>query len=93
MHPSSFYDLRARYIYSPLYGPYSLSEALEGLLLYSLNKSQDSILIGSKRSLLHELVLELSNVVDDLQGVVPTIFMINLKQRPAQSSVSSQVQL
>ena len=32
MHPSSFYDLQARYVYTPLHGPYSLSEALEGLL-------------------------------------------------------------
>ena len=67
MHPSSFYDLQARYIYTPLHGPYSLSEALEGLIFYSLNISQDFIPIGSKRSLWHELVSELSNVVDDLQ--------------------------
>ena len=67
MHPSSFYDLRARYVYTPLYGPYSLSEALEGLIFYSLNESRDFILIGSKRSLRHELVSELSNVVHDLQ--------------------------
>jgi len=67
MHPSSFYDLRARYIYTPLYGPYSLSEALEGLIFYSLNESRDSILIGLKRTLRHELVSELSNVIDDLQ--------------------------
>ena len=67
MHPSSFYDLRARYIYTPLYGPYSLSEALEGLLFYSLNESRDFILIGSKISLRHELISEISNVVDDLQ--------------------------
>ena len=67
MHPSSFYDLRACYVYTPLHGPYSLSEALEGLLFYSLNESQDSILIGSKRSLWHELVSELSNVIGDLQ--------------------------
>ena len=67
MHPSSFYDLRARYVYTPLHGPYSLSEALEGLIFYPLNKSQDFILIGSKRSLRHELVSELSNVIDDLQ--------------------------
>ena len=66
MHPSSFYDLRARYIYTPLYGPYSLLEALEGLIFYSLDESQDSISIGSKRILWHELVSELSNVVDDL---------------------------
>ena len=66
MHPSSFYDLRARYIYTPLHGPYSLSEALEGLLCYPLNESQDFIFIGSKRFLRHELVSELSNVVDDL---------------------------
>ena len=68
MHPSSFYDLRARYIYTPLHGPYSLSEALEGLISYPLNESRDSISIGSKRSLRHELISELSNVVDDLQG-------------------------
>ena len=67
MHPSSFYDLRARYIYTPLYGPYSLSEALEGLSSYSLKEFQDSISIDSKVSLRHELILELSNVVDDLQ--------------------------
>ena len=67
MHPSSFYDLWARYTYTPLYGPYSLSEALEGLIFYSLNESQDSISIGSKRTLQHELILELSNVTDDLQ--------------------------
>ena len=67
MHSSSFYELRARYVYTPLYGPYSLSEALEGLLFYSLNESQDSIAIGSKRTLRHELIFELSNVVDDLQ--------------------------
>jgi len=67
MHPSSFYDLWARYIYTPLYGPYSLSEALHGLIFYSLNKSRDSISIGSKRSLRHELVSELSNAIDDLQ--------------------------
>jgi len=67
MHPSSFYDLWARYVYTPLYGPYSLSEALEGLIFYSLDESRDSISISSKRSLRHELVLELSNVVDDLQ--------------------------
>ena len=67
MHPSSFYDLRARYVYTPLHGPYSLSEALEGLIFYPLNESQDFISIGSKRSLQHELVSELSNVVDDLQ--------------------------
>ena len=67
MHPSSFYDLRARYVYTPLYGPYSLSEALEGLIFYSLDKSRDSISIGSKWTLRHELILELSNVVDDLQ--------------------------
>ena len=68
MHPSSFYDLRARYIYTPLHGPYSLSEALEGLISYPLNESRDSISIGSKRSLRHELISELSDVVDDLQG-------------------------
>ena len=67
LHPSSFYDLRARYIYTPLYGPYSLSEALEGLVFYSLDESQDSISIGSKRTLRHELISELSNVTDDLQ--------------------------
>ena len=67
MHPSSFYDLRARYVYTPLHGPYSLSEALEGLIFYPLNKSQDFISIGTKRLLRHELVSELSNVVDDLQ--------------------------
>ena len=67
MHSSSFYELRARYVYTPLYGPYSLSEALEGLLFYSLNESRDSIAIGSKRTLRHELIFELSNVVDDLQ--------------------------
>jgi len=67
MHPSSFYDLRARYIYTPLYGPYSLSEALDGLIFYSLDKPRDSISIGSKTSLRHELVSELSNVIDDLQ--------------------------
>ena len=68
VHPSSFYDLRARYIYTPLHGPYSLSEALEGLISYPLNESWDSISIGSKRSLRHELISELSNVIDDLQG-------------------------
>ena len=68
MHPSSFYDLRARYIYTPLHGPYSLSEALEGLISYPLNEYQDSISIGLTRSLRHELVSELSNVIDDLQG-------------------------
>ena len=68
MHPSSFYDLQARYIYSPLHGPYSLSEALEGLISYPLSEPQDSISIGSKRSLRHELISELSNVVDDLQS-------------------------
>ena len=68
MHPSSFYDLRARYVYTPLYGPYSLSEALEGLLFYSLDELRDSIAIGCKRTLRHELISELSNVVDDLQG-------------------------
>ena len=67
MHPSSFYDLRARYIYTPLHGPYSLSEALDGLISHSLNESQDFIWIGSKRTLQHELISELSNVVDDLQ--------------------------
>ena len=68
MHPSSFYDLRARYVYTPLHGPYSLSEALEGLISYSLDESRDSIPIGSQRILHHELISELSNVVDDLQG-------------------------
>ena len=68
MHPSSFYDLRARYIYTPLHGPYSLSEALEGLILYPLSESQDSISIVLKRSLWHELISKLSNVVDDLQS-------------------------
>ena len=67
MHPSSFFDLRARYIYTPLHGPYSLSEALEGLIFYPLNTSRDFISIGSKISLRHELISELSNVVDDLQ--------------------------
>ena len=67
MHPSSFYDLQARYVYTPLYGPYSLSEALEGLVFYSLNESRGSISIGSKRTLHHKLISELSNVVDDLQ--------------------------
>ena len=67
MHPSSFYDLRARYVYTPLHGPYSLSEALEGLIFYSLDISRDFISFGSKSSLRHELILELSNVVDDLQ--------------------------
>ena len=67
MYPSSFYDLRARYIYTPFYGPYSLSEALEGLIFYTLNESRDSVSIGSKRTLWHELISELSNVIDDLQ--------------------------
>ena len=67
MHPSSFYDLRAHYVYTPLYGPYSLSEALEGLLSYSLDESRDSVSIGSNRTLWHELVSELSNIIDDLQ--------------------------
>jgi len=67
MHPSSFYDLQACYVYTPLYGLYSLSEALEGLVFYPLEESWDSISIGSNRTLWHELVLELSNVVDDLQ--------------------------
>jgi len=67
MHASSFYDLRARYIYTPLYCPYSLSEAMEGLVFYSLKESQDSVSIGSKRALQHELISELSNVIDDLQ--------------------------
>ena len=67
MPPSSFYDLQARYIYTPLYGPYSLSEALEGLISLPLNESRDFILIGPKISLWHELISELSNVVDDLQ--------------------------
>jgi len=66
MHVSSFYDLQACYIYTPLYGPYSLSEAL-GLLSYSLDESQDSISIGLKRTLRHELISKLRNVVDDLQ--------------------------
>ena len=67
MHPSSFFDLRARYIYTPLHGPYSLSEALEGLIFYPLDTSRDFVSIGSKGLLRHELVSELSNVVDDLQ--------------------------
>ena len=67
MHPSSFYNLQACYIYTPLYGPYSLSEALEGLLFYPLDEFWDSVSIGSKRTLWHELISELSNVVDDLQ--------------------------
>ena len=67
MHPSSFYDPQARYVYTPLHGPYSLSEALKGLIFYSLNEYQDSISIGSKTALRHELVSELSNVIDDLQ--------------------------
>jgi len=67
MHPSSFYDLQACYVYTPLYGPYSLSEALEGLFFYSLDEFRDSVSIGSKRTLQHELISELSNVVDDLQ--------------------------
>jgi len=67
MHPSSFYDLWAHYIYTPLYGPYSLLEALEGLIFCSLNESRDSVSISSKRALQHELVSELSNVTDDLQ--------------------------
>ena len=67
MHPSSFYDLRARYVYTPLHGPYSLSEALEGLISYSLEESQDSISIGSQRILRCELISELSNIIDDLQ--------------------------
>ena len=67
MHASSFFDLWVRYIYTPLYGPYSLSEALEGLVFYPLEESRDSVSIGSNRTLRHELVLELSNVVDDLQ--------------------------
>jgi len=67
MHPSSFYDLQSRYIYTPLYGPYTMLEALEGLIFYSLDKSWDSVSIGSKRALWHELILELSNVIDDLQ--------------------------
>jgi len=67
MHPSSFYDLRARYVYTPFYGPYSLSEALEGPISYSLNESRDSVSIGLKRTLQHELVSELRNIVDDLQ--------------------------
>jgi len=70
MHPSSFYDLWARYIYTPLHGPYSLSEALEGLIFYSLDESWDSISIGSKRILQCELISELSNVADDLQDYV-----------------------
>ena len=67
MHPSSFYDLWARYVYTPLHGPYSLSEALEGLLFYSLNEFQDVVSIGPNRTLRHELVSELSDVVNDLQ--------------------------
>ena len=67
MHPSSFYDLRARYVYTSLHGPYSLSEALEGLISYSLDESRDSILIGSQRILHHALISELSNIIDDLQ--------------------------
>ena len=67
MHPSSFYDLLACYIYTPLYGPYSLSEAPEGPIFYSFSESQDSVSIGSKRALWHKLVSELSNVIDDLQ--------------------------
>ena len=67
MHPSSFYDLWARYVYTPLHGPYTLFEALEGLIFYSLNLSWDFILIGFKRSLWHELSSEFSNIVDDLQ--------------------------
>jgi len=67
MHPPSFYDLQARYIYTPLYGPYSLSEALEGLIFYTLNESWDSVSISSKRTLQHELISKLSNVIDDLQ--------------------------
>ena len=67
MHPLSFYDLWARYVYTPLHGPFSLSEALEGLLFYPLNESRDSIAIGSKKTLRHELIFELSNVVNDLQ--------------------------
>jgi len=63
MHPSSFYDLQACYIYTALYGPYSLSEALEGLLFYPLEECS----IGSNRTLQHELVSELSNVINDLQ--------------------------
>ena len=66
MHPLFFYDLRACYVYTPLHGPYSLSEALEGLLFYPLNESRDSIAISSKRTLRHELIFELSNVVNDL---------------------------
>jgi len=64
---SSFYDLWACYIYTPLYGPYSLSEALEGLLFYPLEESRDSVSISSNRTLRHELVSKLSNVIDDLQ--------------------------
>ena len=74
MHPSSFYDLRARYVYTPLHGPYSLSEALEGLISYPLNESRDSISVGSKRYLRHELISELSNVVDDLQDYLLYFF-------------------
>jgi len=85
MHPSSFYDLRARYIYTPLYGPYSLSEALEGLIFYSLDESRDFISIGSKRALRHELVSELSNVIDDLQDYLvyfSSKFIISLSNSP-----------
>ena len=67
MHPLSFYDLQAHYVYTPLHGPFSLFEALEGLLFYPLDELRDSIAIGSKRTLRHELIFELSNVVDDLQ--------------------------
>jgi len=67
MHPSSFYDLWACYVYTPLHGPYSLSEALKGLISYPLDESQDFITISSKRTLRHELISELSNVMDDLQ--------------------------
>jgi len=85
MHPSSFYDLRARYIYTPLYGPYSLSEALEGLIFYSLDESQDSVSISSKRALRHELVSELSNVTDDLQDYLvyfSSTFLISPSNSP-----------
>ena len=58
MHPSSFYDLQARYVYTSLHGPYSLSKALEGLISYSLDESRDSILIGSQRILHHALISE-----------------------------------
>ena len=43
MHPSSFYDLQAHYTYTSLYGPYSLSEALEGPTLYSLDYESSEV--------------------------------------------------